>query len=254
MQLVGETIQHEQFGRGVVTALEHNIITIDFPTGTRRFLYPDAFQGYLVPKDTGTKEEINDILVEQKLREKRLELEAMEHQKKLSYLQSLKISSNGQAVFDLENQGDNRPLESGFCTTGVYLSGISKGEHRVPQQMQFNTMCILTGCGEGQQEKDRRILALAMAAESFDGAACRDGQVPLHPDYRLELQEPEPVWPYLKKEPKKSWGHASFRYVSNQIGEQILYDLLQRAKGDRKKKVRRFYNYYCECNRISRRS
>lgn len=253
MELVGETIQHEQFGRGVVTALDHNIITIDFPTGTRRFLYPDAFKGFLVPRDTDTKEEINDLLVEQKLEEKRKELEALEHQKKLSHLQSLKISVNGQAVFDLGNQADNDPFATGCCSTGVYLSGISKGEFRVPQQMAFNTMCILTACPEGQPEKDRRILALAMASEDFEGAACRDGQVPFHPDYRLKLSSPVQVWPFLKKEPKKNWGHASFRYVSNQIGEEILYDLLQHSAGEEQKALQRFYNYYCECNRIPRR-
>lgn len=252
MQLVGETIQHEQFGKGVVTACDHKIITIDFPTGTRRFIYPDAFQGYLVPKDKETKEEINDLLVEQKLEEKRKELEALEHQKKLAHLHSMKISTNGQAVFDLGSQPQD-PFACGSCSTGVYLSGFSKGECRVPQQMLFNTMCILTSCEPGKPEAQRMVVGLAMVQEGFDGAACTDGTVPLHPEYQLKLKAPVPLWPSLKKEPKKNWGHASFRYISNQQGEELLYGLLERSTGEEQAELRRLYHYYCECNRLPRR-
>ena len=204
MQLIGETIDHEQFGKGVVTAFDHNIITIDFPTGIKRFVYPDAFQAFLTPKAQETRQEINDVLVEQKLQEKQREIENMERQKKRSYLQSLKISANGQAVFDLTNQKDNDPFETGSCGTGTYLSGLSKGEYRVPQQMGFHSMCILTACPEGKPETERQILALAMVPESFRGGTCEDGIVPFHEQFRVKLSKPLPLWPYLNKEPKKT--------------------------------------------------
>ena len=216
MQLIGETIQHVQFGRGVVQACDHNIITIQFPTGVKRFIYPDAFEGFLVPKETDTKEEINDLLVEQKLQEKQRQLEDQARQKKLAHLRSLKISANGQAVFDLANQKENDPFATHCCHTGTYLSGCSKGMPRVPQQMGFNSLCILTDCEPGKPESERRIRAVAMVPESFDGGACEDGQVPFHDFYRLTLSQPMGLWSYLKKQPRKSWGHASFRYISNQ--------------------------------------
>ena len=254
MQLIGETIQHVQFGKGVVTACDHNIITIDFPTGVKRFLYPDAFEGYLVPKETETKEEINDILVEQKLREKRRQVENQARQKKLSYLRSLKISANGQAVFDLHNQKENDPFSSGCCRTGTYLSGDSKGMPRVPQQMAFNSLCILTDCQPGQPENTRRIQAVAMVPEGYDGASCTDGVVPFHPVHRLRLQTPIALWPYIKKEPRKSWGHASFRYISNQIGEEILKDIRRQLKDtDQEAEAKEFYHYYCDCNHMTAR-
>ena len=254
MQLIGETIHHEQFGKGVVTACDHNIITINFPTGIKRFVYPDAFQAFLIPKDGETREEINDMLVEQKLKEKQKELADLERQKKLAHLRSLKISNNGQAVFDLANQEGNDPLHTGFCETGTYLSGFSKGEFRVPQQLAFNSLCILTSCPEGAEELQRQIVAVAMTEESFEGAACEDGRVPLHEEFRLTVKNPIRLWPLLGKEPRKTWGRAAFRYVSNPVGEEILYTIRQQYKGTpQEAQARALYSYYCDCNRLVHR-
>ena len=254
MQLIGETIRHEQFGKGVVTACDHNIITVDFPTGVRRFVYPDAFERFLVPKDTETKEEINDILVEQKLEEKKKHRENLEHQKKLAHLRSMKIPPVAQALFDLPNQEENDPLVSGCCSTGLYLSGVSKGTPRVPQRVNFNSMCVLTACPEGKGEKDRQILAVAMTDESFHGGACEDGRIPLHPDYRLKLPRPIPLWPHLEKPSLKAWGRTTFKYVSNKVGEEILYEIRRQCRGtDQEKAAEAFYRYYCECNRLMTR-
>ena len=43
MQLIGQAIRHETFGKGIVTGWNRNILTVCFPGGDKRFLYPDAF-------------------------------------------------------------------------------------------------------------------------------------------------------------------------------------------------------------------
>lgn len=252
MQLIGETIRHEQFGKGVVTACDHNIITIDFPTGKKRFVYPDAFQSFLIVKEGEAKEQINDLLVEQKLREKKKQLEDQARQQKLSRLRAMKISPNGQAVFALDQEQREHPFSEGGCDTGVYLSGVNKGEHRVPQQLAMNSMCILTDCPQGGPENQREILAVAMVPEGFEGNACHDGLVPFHDTFRLQLKKPLPLWRYLKKEPRKTWGHTAFRYISNQIGEEILYDIRKQFTGE--ELAGKFYGYFCDCNHLSRRA
>ena len=254
MQLIGETIHHQQFGKGVVIACEHNIITVNFEDGKRNFIYPDAFENFLVPQDTGSKEQINDILVERKLQEKQQHLQNLEHQKKLAHLHAMKIPLIGQAVFDLARQQDNQPLESGFCQTGCYLSGYSKGQPRIPDRVMFNTMCILTRCPEGHPENERQIVGLAMTADSFQGGECEDGRIPLHSEFRLKLSSPAAIWPYLEKEPKKAWGHTTFKYISNKIGEEILHDVMIHLSGTEDEALaRRFYRYYCDCNHIMAR-
>ena len=251
MQLIGETIRHVQFGRGVVTACDHNIITVDFPTGVKRFVYPDAFEQFLVPKDTETKEEINGILVEQKLEEKMRHQQNLEHQRKLAHLRAIKIPPVSQVVYDLDNQEGNDPFTSGCCITGTYLSGYSKGEPRVPQRVNFNTMNILTRCPRGKTEHQREVVALAMTAEGFCGERCTDGRVPFHGEFRLKLLQPLALWPYAEKEPQKAWGRSTFKYLSNRAGEEILRDVCRQFAGtDREELAGRFLRYYCECNRL----
>ena len=99
MQLVGQTVEHEQFGRGVVTFCDKGIITIDFEGKKKSFVYPDAFEAFLIPKDSGSQEKINDMLVKKKLEEKQKEIEDLEHQKKLSHLRAMKIPAQGQAFY-----------------------------------------------------------------------------------------------------------------------------------------------------------
>ena len=254
MQLVGQTIEHQQFGKGVVTFCDKGIITIDFADGKKSFVYPDAFESFLIPQDSGSQEQMNDILVKRKLEEKQREIENLEHQKKLAHLRAMKIPSLGQAVFDLELQGENDPFTSCRCSTGCYLSGYSKGQARIPERVHFNTMCIFTSCQQGQPENTRQILGLAMVDENFQGETCEDGWIPLKEETVFRLKTPMAIWPYLDKEPKKAWGHTTFKYISNKIGEEILRSLRQELTGtDQESQIRKLYQYYCECNHLSLR-
>ena len=219
MHMIGETIEHQQFGKGVVTFCDKGIITIDFGGEKKCFVYPDAFEAFLVPQDTDNQEKINSLLVKRKLEEKQKEIENLEHQKKLAHLSAMKIPAMGQAVFELSLQEDNDPFTSFKCKTGCYLSGLSKGKPRIPDRVHFNTMCILTSCQPGQPENTRQILGVAMTEENFQGEACEDGWIPLKEDFLLRLARPIAIWPYMEKEPKKAWGHTTFKYISNKIGE-----------------------------------
>ena len=254
MHLIGQTIEHEQFGKGVVTFCDKGIITIDFSGNKKSFVYPDAFEAFLVPQDTGSQNEINGILVKRKMEEKQREIENMEHQKKIAHLRAMKIPSLGQAVFDLPLQKENDPFASLKCSTGTYLSGLSKGQPRIPDRIHFNTMCIFTRCPEGQPENTRQILGIAMVDENFQGEYCEDGWVPLKEDMLLTLQNPIAIWPYMDKEPKKAWGHTTFKYISNKIGEDILHDIRLQLTGSKdEKKAKAIYQYYCDCNHLSGR-
>lgn len=49
MGLINERVEHPEFGTGKVISQDDNRITIQFSkeTGTKRFIYPDAFEKYL---------------------------------------------------------------------------------------------------------------------------------------------------------------------------------------------------------------
>lgn len=50
MQLIGQAIRHETFGKGIVTERNRNILTVCFSDGDKQFLYPDAFAKHLTLK------------------------------------------------------------------------------------------------------------------------------------------------------------------------------------------------------------
>lgn len=58
MQLIGQAISHKAFGKGIVTGCDKNIITVCFPAGDKRFLYPDAFTKHLTLKGSAVQGKI----------------------------------------------------------------------------------------------------------------------------------------------------------------------------------------------------
>ena len=50
MQLIGQSIKHVTFGKGVVTDWNGNVITVCFSAGEKKFIYPDAFSNFLILK------------------------------------------------------------------------------------------------------------------------------------------------------------------------------------------------------------
>lgn len=81
--LRGTTVQHGRWGRGRVTAKRENTITVSFvEAGEKMFLYPDAFDGFLVMEDAQHAQaiaaELEAIRAERATREaeKRAQVEA----------------------------------------------------------------------------------------------------------------------------------------------------------------------------------
>ena len=62
MQLIGQPIKHRTFGKGIVTDWNHTTITICFPAGEKKFLYPDAFHRFLHLKNDAMQRKILELL------------------------------------------------------------------------------------------------------------------------------------------------------------------------------------------------
>ncbi len=163
-------------------------------------------------------------------------------------LENLKLSPQSQAVFHIDPEQHETVFSSWTVSTGCYLSGYSKGEPRIPDRLQPNSMCLLT---------ERRIVGAFMVEDDFIGTCCTDGVIQAHPAHRIQLPpERQPLfWPYVVKEPEKQrWGKAAFKYMSNRTGEKILFDCKESAlTADEKSRIERFYRYYCKLNRLPSR-
>lgn len=163
-------------------------------------------------------------------------------------LENLKLSPQSQAVFHIDPEQHETVFSSWTVSTGCYLSGYSKGEPRIPDRLQPNSMCLLT---------ERRIVGAFMVEDDFIGTCCTDGTIQAHPTYRIQLPpERQPLfWPYVAKEPEKQrWGKTAFKYMSNRTGEKILFDYKENTfTADEKSLAERFYRYYCKLNRLPSR-
>lgn len=254
MQLIGQAIRHERFGKGVVTGCEADVLTVCFQGGDRKFIYPDAFARHLTLRDSAMQNKVLSLL---NAREEKREAErqaVQETRERRHRLENLRVSPNSHAAFRL-TQAQAEELETCWTvSTGTYLTGYSKGEPRVPDRMKPNSLCLMTCRKDGEPEGGRRILGAFMVEEDFFGADCRDGVIHAHPRYRLLLapEERPLLWPYLTQEPgKQRWGGMDMKYVPAGAAEQILFDLWGAAGAD--ETVGAFYRYFCKLNHLSPR-
>lgn len=257
MQLIGQFVNHTLFGKGVVTAWTDTTITVRFSGGEKRFIFPDAFSGFLTLKNTAAKKYIQK-LIDDRTAEKEDKLKVLfEAQERKSRLENLTFSSQSQAVFDISAEQVESVFSSWAVSTGSYLSGYSVGEPRIPERMTPNSMCLLTERPAQQPEAKRRIIGAFMVEEDFIGNYCRNGIIQAHPDYRLRIpHDQQPLfWPYIVQRPERQrWGNTTFKYMSNRAGEEVLFALktlpLEEKSGEC---AEAFYQYYCKLNRIGPR-
>jgi hypothetical protein len=67
MMLMGRTVGHAVFGEGVILGVDRRCMTVRFEVGEKRFVYPDAFDRYLVTRDRDTAEEVARALAAARL-------------------------------------------------------------------------------------------------------------------------------------------------------------------------------------------
>ena len=147
MQLIGQSIKHVTFGKGVVTDWNGNVITVCFSAGEKKFIYPDAFSNFLILKNADAQKKVQRLLdVREEERETELK-ELQEQQEKKHMLENLKLSPQSQAVFHIDAEAHEAVFSSWTVSTGCYLSGYSKGEPRIPERLQPNSMCLPSRIG-----------------------------------------------------------------------------------------------------------
>ena len=257
MQLIGQAIHHETFGKGMVTDWNQNILTVCFSDGDKKFIYPDAFAKYLTLKDSAVQDKIQSILDARAAKKEAEQQAIQEEQARKNLLYSMKISPTSQAAFHITAEQENELFSTWSVSTGTYLNGSSKGEPRIPERLKPNSLCLLTRCEAGAQEADRRIIGAFMVEEDFFGAYCRDGIVKAHAAHRIAL-DPEkrmPFWPYVTEDAaKQRWGNTALKYFSNKTAERILFDMLELLDTAQEQEAAyQFYQYFCKINRLHAR-
>jgi hypothetical protein len=254
MNLTGKEVSHITFGRGVITNLSDNIIHIDFGGCVKKFLFPDAFGGFLTFESTQDQKLVKQLLRRKEIEEKKKEKAIHEAHEKLRRLNCLKINPESQGVFGLTVNKPKDVFSTWSLFTGRYISGYSKGEPRLPSRLCPNSACIITYLPQGKSERNRQILGLFMVSDDFFGSECTDGMVYAHQDYRIKLDEGKTLryWDYFNVgDNPPSWGSVEIKYISNLVVRKMLYDIRESYKDTPGFEMADgFYKYFCRINRL----
>lgn len=268
MNLVKKEVVHTTFGKGNVINYSDSYIKINFESGDKRFVFPDIFRKHIKLIDQKAMELVREKMKkkeeERKKEELRLEKErALEKERQYileqrELIKNQKIHPKIQSVFWCEEQEEDKIFADWQIFTGEIKSGKKKGQPRRLARMTQNSGCLITKRHDDTPEKDRQILGLFMASESFDGRECEDGYIVAHPEYRLQLSEEESekmlFWNYYYDEKNHSsttWNSGRQRYFDNIWTAQILRDIIDlRENPEEKKKAHSFFEYFCRINGI----
>ena len=60
MNLINMKVSHKIFGDGIIIAKENSYITVKFCNNEKKFIYPNAFDGYLTTEDTDLNNKIKE--------------------------------------------------------------------------------------------------------------------------------------------------------------------------------------------------
>ena len=270
MDLVNKKVEHVTFGKGNVINYDDSYIEISFKSGDKKFSFPSVFKEFVTFIDETATDLVNkkieieeeelkqEEIILQKERALELELRYIANQRKPS--KSKKVHSKIQSVFWCESEEEEREIfEEWKIFTGEIKSGKNKGQPRLLPRMNQNSACLVTRRNEDMAEKDRQILGVFMANESFDGRLCEDGYITAHSRYRIQLSEDESekilFWNYYfdKKDADKTiWKSGRQRYFDNVWMAQILRDIINlRENPEEKEEAQAFFEYFCKINIIN---
>lgn len=268
MDLINKRVMHKSFGEGNIVEFSDSYLVINFKSGNKSFVYPDAFSNYLTLVDKKTSESIDRILQKQKIERKkeaeRLEkeraLELQERQRLLEiekYTKNHKTHHSSQVAFNCEPDELEKIFTEWKVFAGAIKSGENKGKPNKLVRTHQNTACIITARGSDNQEKNRAILGVYMVEDTFVGRLCEDGFIPAHSVYRLRLTEEESqkmlFWKYYSNNRypnNMTWNSGRYRYFDNIWMAQILRDLLALKSGKDAEMLQEFFEYFCLKNQI----
>ncbi len=256
MDITGQAIKHKAFGSGIVTAVTGGTITVCFAAGEKKFLYPDAFKSFLILKNAQSQEALSLMIEneEKEEQERRLQEEKALDRKRKSL--HFTVSANSQAVFNIAMEEVSQVYSTWTVPTGCYLSGYSKGMPRIPDRLKPNSACLLTVCEKGMPESERKIIGAFMVKEDFFGNECHTGVIESHGKHRIIVPENKTFlfWKYFGENTQPRWGNAAIKYFSNQVMNQMLFDLTQTDENtEAGEAATDFYQYFCEMNRLRSR-
>jgi hypothetical protein len=141
---------------------------------------------------------------------------------------------------------------------GIVQRGEKKGQPMKLNQVQTNSLCILTTRYPGSTEKERYIFAVFLIDESYEGDNYEEGYVTTGSKYRIKLSPKEAhsmlFWNYHSNDNRPevpAWNSGLHRYFDDEQAVQILKDISIIKKGTPDENLaKEFLHYFITINNI----
>lgn len=332
MNLDNEIVIHKVFGEGTILQLDGDKLTVAFISGERKFIFPDAFNGFLVAKNSDISEQILDCIKEvervkqKELQEKQnaaaIERQLFTEQKEFrSPRKSVKTIQRANIAFKCNfcdgGQSDEQIGFNGVCSddlihnniiiekrtwcnsedcpclhyhngdmtrveldsmckddgfvcyesqmlrewkamAGIVQHGENKGKPMKLNQVQTNSLCVLTTRDPRSKEEDRYIFAVFLVDDTYEGDGRDEGYVSTTSEYKIKLTPTEArsllFWNYHANDNQPEvavWSSGLHRYFEDEQAVQILRDIAIIKKGtDEEVLSERFLQHFCRINGV----
>lgn len=261
MDLENEIVIHKVYGEGSVLNVDGDKLIVVFTSGEKKFMFPDAFNGFLVAKNPNINEQVLACIKEverakqQELQEKQNKVvaerqfydEQKEYRKSKKSVKTIQraniafkcnfcdggqsdkqIGFNGVCSDDLiqnniliekrtwcnsedcpclnyingdikRKELDSMCKDGGFvcyesqmlrewkAMAGIVQHGENKGKPMKLNQVQTNSLCVLTTRDPRSKEEDRYIFAVFLVDDTYEGDGREEGYVSTKSEYKIKL-------------------------------------------------------------------
>ena len=154
---------------------------------------------------------------------------------------------------------ESQMLREWKALAGIIQNGDRKGQPMHLNNVQTNSLCVLTTREPGATEEERFIFAVFLVDQTYDGDDLDEGYVSTKSKYKLKLTAEQAhrmhFWRYHANEKQPNvvaWNSGLHRYISDVQAAQILRDIV-RLKRDTEDEALalEFYETFCAIAKIS---
>jgi hypothetical protein len=141
---------------------------------------------------------------------------------------------------------------------GVVQNGENKGKPMKLNQVQANSLCVLTTRDPQSKEEERYIFAIFLVDETYEGDGHEEGYVSTKSQYKIKLSPTEAhsllFWNYHTNDNKPettAWNSGLHRYFEDEQAAQILREIANIKAGTPDEHLAaEFYEHFCKINGV----
>lgn len=153
---------------------------------------------------------------------------------------------------------ESQMLRNWRALAGIVQHGDKKGKPMKLNQVQLNSLCVLTTRDTKSSEKDRFIFAVFLVDDIHEGDGNEEGFVSAQSQFRIKLSPDEArslkFWDYHsnKNRPDRPvWSSGLHRYFEDEQAAQILSEVMRLKKGTSDEELAvRFFEYFCRIKAV----